>query len=104
VQKVFISYQLAPGVTMEEYTEWSRSVDQRITPLQDSIVGFTPWRIAGGEPANPATQIMEEIAVDSFEAFKAMQDESEEMKEVIEGFERLVDQSTVVLYYADRVK
>tara|TARA_B100000519_G_scaffold13659_1_gene10324 strand:- start:102884 stop:103417 length:534 start_codon:yes stop_codon:yes gene_type:complete len=104
MQKVFITYRLAPGVSMDAYKEWSRTVDQRITPFQDSIDGFVPWQILGGEPDDTGVDIIEEITIEDWDAYQKMQKESSEMAVVLEGFERLVDQSTVRVYYGNRVK
>ena len=104
MQKVFITYRLAPGVSMDAYKEWSRTVDQRITPFQDSIDGFVPWQILGGEPDDTGVDIIEEITIEDWDAYQKMQKESSEMAVVFEGFERLVDQPTVRVYYGNRVK
>ena len=89
MQKVFITYRLAPGVSMDAYKEWSRTVDQRITPFQDSIDGFVPWQILGGEPDDTGVDIIEEITIEDWDAYQKMQKESSEMAVVLEGFERL---------------
>lgn len=89
---------------MEEYREWSATVDQVITPMQDSVIRFAPFRILGSDPEGSSVQIVEDIEVDSWEEFQKMLVESEPMRTVQEGFQRMADQSSVVTLYGDRVK
>ena len=36
--KVFISYDLAPGVTREQYDTWSKEVDQPLASRQPGVL------------------------------------------------------------------
>jgi hypothetical protein len=69
VQKVFVSYRLRAGVGIEQYKAWSREIDQRITPGQKGIIRFEVYAIEGADKGEPFCQIVEDIEVESFEAF-----------------------------------
>jgi hypothetical protein len=69
VQKVFVSYRLRPGVSVEQYKAWSGEIDQRITPGQKGVIRFEVYSIEGADKGEPFCQIVEDIEVESFEAF-----------------------------------
>ncbi len=67
MQKIFVMYRLAEGVSMDEYRKWSTTVDQIITPMQDSVIRFMPCEILGSDREDARIQIVEDIEVDSYE-------------------------------------
>jgi hypothetical protein len=102
MQKVFVSYKLRPGVTIEQYEAWSREVDQRITPGQNGIIRFEVYRIEGADKGEPFCQIVEDIEVESYEIF-AETVKSRGMEYIIETFGKLADESTVNMVYGSKI-
>ena len=91
MQKVFVSYRLRAGVSIEQYKAWSREIDQRITPGQKGIIRFEVYAIEGADKGEPFCQIVEDIEVESFEAFTETVRGSG-MAYVMETFGKLVDE------------
>jgi hypothetical protein len=102
VQKVFVSYRLRAGVSIEQYKAWSREIDQRITPGQKGIIRFEVYAIEGADKGEPFCQILEDIEVESFEAFTETVRGSG-MAYVMETFGKLVDESTVQTVHGSKI-
>lgn len=102
MQKVFVSYKLKPGVSMEQYLAWSSAIDQRITPGQKGVIRFEVYRIEGAENGEPFCQIVEDIEVESYEAFAATV-AGPGMAYVIETIGELVDTSTIQTVYGCKI-
>jgi hypothetical protein len=102
VQKVFVSYRLRPSVSVEQYKTWSREIDQRITPGQKGIIRFEVYCIEGADKGEPFCQIVEDIEVESFQAFTETVKGSG-MAYVMETFGKLVDESTVQTVYGSKI-
>src|ERR1700729_1262066 len=98
MQKLIVSYKLRPGVTLDQYKAWSCAVDQRITSTQPGIIRFEVYAVEGAQDGLPYCDIIEDIEVDSYDAFaKAL--EGEGMRYCVETFPRFVDVSSVRLVY-----
>lgn len=102
MQKVFVSYKLKQGVSLERYTAWSREVDQRITPGQDGIIRFEVYAIEGADKGAPFCQIVEDIEVESWEVFSKTV-AGPGMSYIIETIKDLVDESTMQTVYGSRI-
>ena len=70
MQKVFVMYKLKPGVKLEDYREWSISLDQKVTPFQPGVHRFEVYEIEGAEKGESPYMIVEDIDVDSWEAWQ----------------------------------
>lgn len=103
MQKIFVFYKLKPGVTLEEYREWSKSLDQKVTPFQPGVHRFEVYEIEGAEVGESPYQIVEDIDVDSWEAWQKVL-KSEAMKEVVESWGKYGDESTLKVVYGKKVK
>jgi hypothetical protein len=104
VQKVFVMYKLKPGVTLEEYRQWSVTLDQRITPFQPGVIRFEVYAIKGAANNGESPyQIVEDIEVDDWETWDKVST-GEGMKEVAETWGRYGDESTLTIIYGDKVK
>jgi hypothetical protein len=102
MQKLIVSYKLRPGVTLDQYKAWSCAVDQRITSTQPGIIRFEVYAVEGAQDGLPYCDIIEDIEVDSYDAFaKAL--EGEGMRYCVETFPRFVDVSSVRLVYGSRI-
>ena len=103
MQKVFVMYKLKPGVTIEEYREWSTSVDQKITPFQPGVHRFEVYEIEGAEKGKPEYQIVEDIDVESWEEWQKTLS-GEEMKKVVESWGQYGDESPLMVMYGRKIK
>lgn len=103
MQKVFVMYNLRPGVSLEDYRKWSREVDQRITPSQEGCIRFEVYAIEGSESGGQAPyQIVEDIEVESWDVWRETLN-SKGMAVVAEGFPQYADEASVQLIYGSRV-
>lgn len=104
MQKVFVMYDLRPGVTLDEYKRWSREVDQRVTPKQEGCIRFEVYAIEGAEGGGqPRYQIVEDIEVESWEVWERTLN-GPGMASIAEDFPKYADESTVQLIYGSRVR
>jgi hypothetical protein len=102
MQKVFVLYNLRPGVTIEQYEAWSREIDQRITPGQNGVIRFEVYRIEGALRGVPHCQIIEDIEVDNHEVW-ANTLQGPGMAYVNETFGKYADESTLQIVYGSRI-
>jgi len=100
--KVIVFYKLKPGVTLDQYREWSLQVDQRLTPAQPAVNRFEPYVVVGGEGGGEQYTVFEDLDVESWDAWQKIL-ETEAMKPVVEGFPGVADPSTVVVIYGNRI-
>ena len=103
MQKVFVMYKLKPGVSIEEYRKWSISLDQKVTPFMPGVHRFEVYEIEGAEKGEPQYQIVEDVDVDSWEAWQKVV-ASEAMKEVVETWGNYGDESTLRMIYGKKIK
>lgn len=103
MQKVFVMYNLKEGANLDEYMAWSRSRDQVVTPFQPGVIRFEVYAVAGAEKGEPPYRIMEDIEVDSWEAWQAAL-QGPGMAPIVAEWERYGDPGSVVMVYADKVK
>ena len=99
---VIITYDLAEGVTREEYEAWSREVDQVIGGRQPGIRRYEVFAVDGAGVGDVNCDIVEVIEADSVEAWEKVNGYPE-MKPVYEGFLRLCNPESVRLLYATPV-
>ena len=102
MQKIIVTYRLRPDVTLEQYKAWSCAADQRITSSQPGVIRFEVYAVEGAQDGKPYCDIVEDIDVDSYEAF-ARALEGKGMRYCAETFPRYVDVSTVQLIYGSRI-
>jgi hypothetical protein len=103
MQKVFVMYNLKPGVSIEEYRKWSVSLDQKVTPFQPGCHRFEVYEIEGAEQGESPYQIVEDIDVESWEAWQKVV-AGAGMKEVIETWGNYGDESTLKIIYGRKIK
>jgi len=103
MQKVFVMYKLKPGVTVEQYRKWSVDIDQKITPFQPGCHRFEVYEIEGAEKGKSPYQIIEDIDVESWEAWQKVV-KSEDMKKVVKTWGDYGDESTLVVLFGKKVK
>jgi hypothetical protein len=103
MQKVFVMYKLKPGVTLEQYREWSVTLDQVITPFQPGVVRFEVYAIQGALEGEPPYTIVEDVEVDDWETWVKVT-QSEGMKRVAETWGDYGDESTLVMIHGEKIK
>ena len=69
MHKIFVMYRLKKGVDMDQYKQWSKEIDQRITPGQPGMIRFEVYEIKGSEKDEPFVEVVEDIEVEDFEAW-----------------------------------
>jgi hypothetical protein len=109
MKRVFVMYDLQPGVSEERYEQFSRDLDQVITAHRPGVLRFEVHMVRGayrgvaGEPASKAPfQVIETLDVASWEAWmRAVA--SDEMAPVRDNFARVADLDSVVMVWGDQV-
>ncbi len=102
MQKVFVTYKLRPGVTLDNYSSWSREIDQRITPGQKGVIRFEVYAIEGADKGEPFCQVVEDIEVDSFQVWKDVL-KSDAMAYVNETAFKFIDESSLQMIFGSRI-
>lgn len=103
MQRVFVMYRLKPGVSMEAYRKWSLEVDQATTPHQKGVISFDVHEIKGAENGESPYQVVEDIRVESWEAWQETL-KGPGMKRVVEEWESYGDGSTLLTIYGDKIE
>ena len=102
MHKMFVMYKLKPGVTIDQYKQWSKEVDQRITPGQKGMIRFETYEILGADQGEPFVQIVEDIEIDDFGAWMETV-KGEGMAYVEETISKLIDESSRHIIYGSRI-
>lgn len=103
MQKIFVMYKLKPGVTVEEYRRWSVNNDQKIFPFQPGVYRYEVYAIEGAEDGEPRYQIIEDIEVESWEAWEKVVN-SEEIQQLLKDWSKYGDETTLHVVYGRRLK
>ena len=103
MQKVFVMYKLKPGVKIEDYRQWSRTLDQTVTPFQPGVHRFEVYEIEGAENGESPYMIVEDVDVESWETWQKVLG-SDAMKEVVKSWGEYGDESTLTVIYGKKVK
>ena len=103
MQKVFVMYKLKPGVDVQKYIEWSKTVDQTTTPFQPGVYRFDVYRMKGAEKGESPYDIVEDVDVDSWEAWQQAVN-GPGMAKVVKDWDQYGDGSTLVAIYGDKIK
>lgn len=99
---VIITYDLADGVTREQYREWSRTVDQVVGGRQPGITRYEVFEVDGAGVGAVDCDIVEVIEADSVEAWEAVNGQPD-MKPVYEQWLTIAKPDSVKLLYASAV-
>ena len=100
---VFITYKLEDGVTMEEFREFSKEVDQPIASVQEGVIEYEHFEIEGADEGEPDVDIVEVIVAESWEKWLEV-DQRPVMKPIFEGFLRLAQDGTVKTFYGTKIE
>lgn len=102
MHKIFVMYRLKKGVDMEQYKQWSKEIDQRITPGQPGLIRFEVYEIKGSEKDEPFVEVVEDIEVEDFDAWMETCRQPG-MAYVQETIGNLIDESTLKIIYGERI-
>lgn len=102
MQKIFVMYRLKKGVTIDQYKQWSKEIDQRITPGQPGMIRFEVYEIKGADKGEPFVEVVEDIEVEDFDAWMETCRQAG-MAYVQETIESLIDESTLKIVYGERI-
>ncbi|ALG10629.1 hypothetical protein [Kibdelosporangium phytohabitans] len=102
MQKVYCLYKLKPGVTAEQYIEWSKGVDQAITRQQPCVHQFRVYRFEGRRGGEAPWDVIEDIDVDSWEAWEKCLT-TPEMADVVKGFREMADRESAVTVFGSEI-
>lgn len=101
--KVFITYRLAEGVSWDDYEKWSLEIDQPTAGNLPGVIRYEIYKIEGSADGEPFCDIVEDIEVESWEHWAAVESYPV-MQSVVEGWKQLSDQSEVNMVYGTAVK
>lgn len=92
--KVFISYDLADGVTREQYVQWSKQVDQPLASRQPGVLAYDIYWLEGVAAGDSPGQVIEVIEAESWEAWQKV-NEYPEMQEAVASFFQIARKGTI---------
>jgi len=100
---VFITYTLNDDVTREQYRQWSRAIDQPMASRQPGVLKYEIYEIEGAGSDERPYDIIEVIEAESWEAWKAVNDQPE-MKEAVEQFFQIAKRGSVLVTYGRKIE
>jgi hypothetical protein len=101
--KVFISYDLAPGVTKDDYWRWSRETDQPLASRQPGVLAYEIYWIDGvTSGASPGT-VIEVIEAESWEAWQKV-NEYPEMRDAVASFFEIAQKGSIRVSYGTKIE
>ena len=100
--RVFIMYRLRRGVSREQYRRWSREVDQVVASRQPGVLSYRVFEVTGSGKGDAPCDILEDIEVESREAWEKVNDYPE-MKPVVKEWLELCDPDSVSVLYVEAV-
>ncbi len=101
-EEVFVMYNLRPGVKFEDYKRWSHTLDRVTTPFQPGVIRFEVYQITGALEGEPTCQIVEDVEMDSWEAFQALLT-GEDMKQVMAEWGNYADSASLKIIHGTKV-
>ena len=102
MHKISVMYRLKQGVNIEQYKQWSKEIDQRITPGQPGMIRFEVYEIKGSDNGEPFVEVVEDIEVEDFDAWMETCRQPG-MAYVQETINDLIDESTLRIVYGERI-
>jgi hypothetical protein len=101
--KMFFTYRLKPGADLDEYKRWSVEVDQPFCREQSVVHSFDVYVVEAPTGPNATATIVEEMWVDSYEAFVEAA-KSPEWKALGQTWrERFADTENSMLVYGTKI-
>ncbi len=98
---IFMMYNVLPG-KMEEYRKHSRTTDQPTLKGQPGIRKFTVYEIKGAQTGKSPYQVVEDIEVDSWDAFLKVA-ASDAGKKLGEMWKKYCDEASQITVFGDPI-
>jgi hypothetical protein len=99
---VFITYRLRKGASRENYRQWSREVDQVVLIRQPDVIRYTVCEVVGTAVGEPSCDFVEDIQVESREAWEKVNDYPD-MQPVVKQWLEFCDPDSVKVVYGATV-
>ena len=100
--RIFITYNLRPTTSIEEYRKFSHEIDQPLATKAPGILRFEVFEVRGAGEGEPDFRIVEEIEAESWQAWLDIFD-NPDVKAAHEGFRRLCDPDSARTHWTERV-
>lgn len=94
---------LRPGVSAEDFAAFSAELDQPRLLEQDVVESFDVYAVEHATEGAPRVDVVEVLAVRSWEEWERVRDSRPELAPVAERFKELIDPDTVVTMRGPRV-
>lgn len=95
---------LRPGAEQSRFVRFSAEVDQPTLLAQDVVRGFNAYAVTRRDERAPSVDIVEVMEVESWEQWVDVRDNLEALKPVTDGFDQLVDATTVRTLFGTRIE
>ncbi len=100
--RVFITYKLRRGVSRDRYRQWSREVDQVVLARQPGVLSYAVFEVVGTPKGEAPSDFVEDIEVESREAWEKVNGYPE-MQPVVKEWLELCDPDSVSVVYASPI-
>lgn len=94
---------LRAGIELSEFERFSAELDQPTCLAHDVVEGFDAYAVRRRDPGAPAIDVVEVMQVRSWREWERVRDGAPELEPVVEGFERLIDPTTVRTLFGTRI-
>jgi hypothetical protein len=91
---------LKPGATLEEFASFSAELDQPTLLAQDVVESFVAYAVVHRTPDAPAFDVVEVMSVRDWAEWESVRDGLDDLRPVMEGFDRVVDGDGVRTLFA----
>ncbi|MCK0089238.1 Dabb family protein [Rhodococcus sp. F64268] len=93
-------FSLRPGVTAEQFEQFSQELDRPTCLAFDEVEEFEVFLVE--KAAGQSMDVIEIMTVTSWSDWVAVRDGAPELEPVVKKFDELVDTSTVTTYFTRR--
>jgi hypothetical protein len=100
--KVFVFYNLKEGVDLEEFKKWSRAVDQPICNSMEACHSFEVFLVQGEATGKPFQMVVENIDVDSWEAWQDTM-KLDAFSKINDEWPRFGDADSAIAIYCEKI-
>ncbi len=101
-----VAFNLIPirdGVSVDEFAEFSSTLDRPTCLAQDVVVGFDAYRVVRDAGLASAFDVVEVMHVRSWSEWERVRDGLSELRPVTKRFDELVDASLVRTFLATKI-
>lgn len=101
--RVFITYKLKPTTTIEQYREWSRTMDQPIASKAPGVLRYEIFEVRGAGKGPIDFDIIEDIEAESWEAWLRV-NTLDDLKPVVRRWLDLCDENSVRVHWGEKLE